>query len=129
MRTIPSAEDLRAARAYHRERHALRRAAREARRRERLAAVRRTILDLAPHEPTLRAVYLFGSILRPGRFGEGSDVDVAVDSDDPAAESRFWRALEEALRTAVDLRPRAGAVAVAVEHSGECVYARDDARP
>ncbi len=124
-----SAEQLSASRAFHRHRDGVRRKAREARRRERLAAARRAILDLAPGEPTLRAVYLFGSVLRPGRFSDRSDVDVAVDSDDPAAESRFWRALEEALELPVDLRPRTGAVATAVEHSGERVYAREDPRP
>ena len=128
MTTILSAEDLRAARAYHQQRDNARRAAHEGRRRERLAAARQAIRDLAPREPTLRAVYLFGSILRPGRFRRRSDVDVAIDSDDPAAESRFWRALEETLDMPVDVRPRTGAVAGAVEHGGECVYEREDAR-
>lgn len=124
-----STEGLRAARAYHRRREAARRDAREAHRQERLAAVRRAIRDLAPGEPALSAVYLFGSILQPGRFRERSDVDVAVDCDDPAAESRFWRALEDALDGPVDVRPRTGAVAAAVEHGGECVYVRGDSCP
>ncbi len=129
MGTALSSEDLRAARAYHRRREAARRDARETRRRERLAAARRAISALALEEPALRAVYLFGSILQTGRFGRRSDVDVAVDSDDPGAESRFWQALEASLNTPVDVRPLAGAVAVAVELGGERVYARDDPGP
>ncbi|MCP3956655.1 MAG: hypothetical protein GY719_02265 [bacterium] len=129
MRAALTSEDLHAARAYHLRREAERRDARERRRQERLAAARRAIRELAPGEPTLRAVYLFGSILQTGRFGERSDVDVAVDSDDPAAESRFWQALEASLDAPVDVRPRSGAVAAAVEHGGERVYAREDTRP
>lgn len=129
MGSAPSTEDLGAAREYHERRDAARRDAREARRQERLAAARQAIRDLAPGEPALRAVYLFGSILQPGRFTERSDVDVAVDSDDPAAESRFWRALEDALDVPFDVRPLSGAVATAVEHGGECVYVREVARP
>lgn len=129
MPTALSSEDLRAARANYDKREAARRDAREARRRERLAAARRTIAELAPDEPALRAVYLFGSILQPGRFGARSDVDVAVDGEDPAAESRFWRALEDALDAPVDVRRRSGAVASLVERGGERVYAREDRRP
>jgi len=129
MAAVLSSEDLRAARAYHRQREAARRDAREARRRERLVAARRAIRELAPGEASLRSVYLFGSVLQPGRFSGRSDVDVAVDCDDPAAESHFWRALEDSLGSSVDLRPRAGAVAAAVEHGGERVYAREDPRP
>lgn len=124
-----STEDLRAYRAYHEKRETSRREARERLRLERLAAARRAIRDLAPREPALRAAYLFGSILQPGRFRERSDIDVAVDGDDPAAESRFWRALEDALDVPFDVRPRTGAVAAAVEHGGECVYVRDISRP
>lgn len=122
-------EQLRASRAYHQQRDAARREAREKRRLERLAAARRAIGELAPGERSLRAVYLFGSVLQPGRFTRRSDIDVAVDSDDPAAESWFWRALEDALDSPVDVRPLSGAVAFAVEHGGERVYAREDTRP
>ena len=129
MPTVLSSEDLRAARADYDRREATRRDTREALRRKRLAAARRAIAELAPGEPDLHAVYLFGSILESGRFGARSDVDVAVDCADPAAESRFWRALEDVLDVPVDVRPRSGAVASAVEQGGERVYARQDPRP
>jgi len=85
-----------AAREYHARRQKERRAQREAIRRR------------APRYPAIGAVYLFGSVLQPGRFTSGSDVDVAVEGADVDTESRFWRALEEDCGGAVDLRsPRA----------------------
>jgi predicted nucleotidyltransferase len=98
---------------------------REALRRERLAAVRATIRRLAPGHPSLRRAALFGSILRPGRFAPESDIDVAVECGDLEEESRFWRALEEALEWNVDVRPYEGSIIRAVETSGEWVYKRD----
>jgi len=85
-----------AAREYHARRQKERRAQREAIRRR------------APRYPAIGAVYLFGSVLQPGRFTSGSDVDVAVEGADVDTESRVWRALEEDCGGAVDLRsPRA----------------------
>ena len=84
-------------------------------------AIRRT----ASRFPAIRAAWLFGSILQPGRFHPGSDVDVAVDCDDIESETLFWRELEEALTRDVDLRPRVGAVARAVEDYGELCYQRE----
>lgn len=98
--------------------------ARERRREEQLERVTAAVHAVAPRVPEIRAVYLFGSILRPGWFTEGSDVDVAVDCGDPAAESTFWRLLEEEIETDVDLRRREGAVARAVEHQGRTIYER-----
>jgi len=89
-----------------------------------LARAKAAILRRAPAFPAVGAVYLFGSILRPGRFHAGSDVDVAVDCDDLRVETPFWRTLEEELERNVDLRPREGAVARAVEDYGERVYER-----
>lgn len=120
-------DDLHASRVYHERREQEQREACEKLRLERLDAARRAIREIAPAEPSLQAVYLFGSILQPGRFRKSSDVDVAVDGDDPAAESRFWRALEARLECNVDVRPRTGTVAFAVETSGEKLYEREDA--
>jgi predicted nucleotidyltransferase len=123
-----TAEEIRTSRAWLDQRHAVRRAAREKLRHQRLAAARRAIAELMAEEPALRAVWLFGSILQPGRFHSRSDVDVAVDCDDPHAESRFWRALEERLGSPCDVRPRKGPVARAVEQEGERIRPRGEAR-
>ena len=114
-----SSRDLAPYREYHARRDRERLARREALRQECLSTAKAAI----------RAVYLFGSVLQAGRFTEGSDIDVAIESDDLESESRFWRALEEALRRDVDLRPREGGVARAVEAHGECVYEREVPAP
>lgn len=111
-------------RQFHIRREEVRRRQREEMRRQRYQRVRMAVEQIAPAHPAIRAVYLFGSLVQPGRFTLHSDVDVAVDCDDPAAESRFWRALETALQSDVDLRPRRGAVAWAVAAQGECIYER-----
>jgi predicted nucleotidyltransferase len=110
---------------YHARREQMRWEQREALRLEVLEQARSAIRHLAPQFPAIRAVYLFGSVLAPGRFLPDSDVDVALDSDDLAAETPFWRGLEETLRRNVDLRPRQGAVARAVEDFGERCYERE----
>jgi predicted nucleotidyltransferase len=98
---------------------------RETLRLEVLERVREAVRRSAPLFPAIRAVYLFGSILRPGRFRPDSDVDLAVDCEDVEVETPFWRMLEEALERDVDLRPLAGAVVRAVEEEGELCYERE----
>lgn len=116
---------IRQAREYHARREARRRQQRERLRREQYRRVCAAIRHLAPAYPAVRAVYLFGSLVQPGRFRPWSDLDLAVCCDDAEAESRFWRALETMLQTDVDLRPWAGPVARAVATYGECVYERE----
>jgi predicted nucleotidyltransferase len=112
-------------REYHSQREQTRHEEREALREEVLERTRSTILRLAPRFSAIRAVYLFGSVLAPDRFLPDSDVDVAIDSDDLLVETPFWRGLEDALQRNVDLRPRVGAVAQAVEDYGEQCYERE----
>lgn len=116
-------------REYHARRERERREEQEALRLDVLERARAAIRRQAPRFPALRAVHLFGSILQPGRFHAGSDVDVAVDCDDLETETPFWRALELELERNVDLRPRIGPIADAVEQSGEVCYEREVAGP
>ena len=116
-------------REYHARREQALRQEREGLREKVLAEAREAIRRLAPQFPAVRAVYLFGSVLAPGHFLEDSDVDVAVDCDDLTVETPFWRSLEEALERNVDLRPRIGAVARAVEDFGETCYEREAPDP
>ena len=113
---------------YHEQREAERLRQREQLRQQQFDKARRAIQRLAPEHAAIEAVYLFGSVVAEGRFTQRSDIDVAVVADDVAAESRFWRALEEALEWNVDVRPLQGAVAQAVADHGECVYARKSHR-
>jgi predicted nucleotidyltransferase len=112
-------------REYHARRDLEIREQKEADRLRVLEEARAAIHRLAPSFPAVRAVYLFGSILQPGRFRQNSDVDVAVDCDDLETETPFWRALELALERNVDLRPRQGPVADAVTAYGELCYERE----
>lgn len=116
---------LRPYREYHSRRESELRAQREALRLNVLAQAREAIRRAAPGFPGLRAVFLFGSILKTGRFHSGSDVDVAIDCENLETEHPFWQALEAALERNVDLRPRVGPVAQAVEDYGELSYERE----
>ncbi|MFQ5343543.1 MAG: nucleotidyltransferase domain-containing protein, partial [Anaerolineae bacterium] len=116
---------IRQAREYHARREIRRRQSREQLRQEQYRRAYAAILILAPTFPTIRAVYLFGSLVQPGRFGPWSDLDVAILCDDVETESKFWRDLEAMLQRDVDLRPCAGSVAWAVATYGECIYERE----
>ena len=109
-------------REYHARRAAERRAEAEALRQAELERARRAIRRLAPSFPAVRRVYLFGSVLQPGQFRRGSDLDVAIDCDDLGVETPFARALQDELGRFVDLRPLEGAVRRAVSEEGERVY-------
>lgn len=112
-------------REYHARRDRARRQEMEELRLQVLEQAKGAIRETARGFPAVRAVYLFGSVLRPGRFRPDSDVDVAVDCDEIEVETPFWRALEERLQRNVDLRPRLGAIARAVETGGELCYERE----
>lgn len=124
---VQQTEDLEAARRYHRERERRELAERESLRGEVLERARTVIARVAPAFPELRSAYLFGSVMRPGRFHRRSDLDVAVETDDFETETRFWRALEDELGRPVDVRPLRGPLVDSVESYGERVYEREDA--
>lgn len=117
--------DMEAVRQYHRQRDAKRQLKSEADRLTWLTRTRDTIMRLAPDYPEIERVYLFGSLMQPGRFRPDSDLDVALLSSTVEAESVFWRALEQALQRDVDVRPYVGAIVDAVAWFGEQVYERE----
>lgn len=118
--------DLRAAREYYYEREAHRRAQREAKRQQWLQRVREAVASCAARYPDIRRVYLYGSLVKPGRFRADSDIDIAIECDSLETESSFWRALERELQRDVDVRPLAGPIVEAVANDGEQVYERQD---
>ena len=61
------------------------------------------LLDESPVE--LDEAILFGSAVRPGRFGERSDVDVAVPDLEPRAWFALMGHLEDGLERDIDLVP------------------------
>ncbi len=121
--------DIEAARRYHEAREAHRYAEREAERRAWLARVRTAVAHVAPRHPDLQRVYLFGSLVQPGRFGPDSDLDIAVVCESVETESSFWSALEKELARSVDVRPLVEPLIETVQETGELVYEREDAGP
>jgi predicted nucleotidyltransferase len=114
---------------YHRQRDERKQRQVESYRLQVLGEVRRVVLRLATAEASIEKVGLFGSLVQPGRFRRYSDVDMALLCDNVKAETRFWRALEEALERNVDLRSWKGSAALAVETYGEVVYEREKPAP
>ena len=114
--------DIEAARRYHHERAAERYRRREAERQQWFRRACDVVVVLAPQYPAVRRVFLFGSLVKPGRFRPDSDIDVAVLCDDVAVESAFWQAVEQALGRTVDLRPLTGVLAEVVTQEGVRVY-------
>jgi predicted nucleotidyltransferase len=116
--------DIEVARQYYYGREMRRRAQREAERRRWLQRVREAVVCIASRYSGVRQVYVFGSLVQPGRFRSDSDIDVAVECDTLETESAFWRALERELERDVDVRPLSGTIAEAVANEGEMVYGR-----
>jgi len=117
--------DMVAVRQYHQARAAKQYALREEKRLAWLTRAREAIQRFALDFPTLERVYLFGSIVQPGKFTEDSDIDVAVECQSVETESAFWRVLEQALQRDIDVRPYTGAIVDAVKWYGEKVYERE----
>ncbi|CAN5723341.1 hypothetical protein BH10CHL1_BH10CHL1_34240 [soil metagenome] len=121
--------DMEAVRQYHQVREAKQRAQYEAVRQAWLVQAREAIQRFAPDFPAIERVYLFGSLMQPGRFRPNSDIDVAVECRSVETESAFWRTLELILQRDVDVRPYMGAIIDAVSWHGEKVYERESYRP
>ncbi len=118
---------IKAAREYYYKREARRRAEREKKRLQCLEQVKELVAHYAPRFPEVQRVYLFGSLLKPGRFRSTSDIDLAVDCDSLEVESVFWRTLAYHLHRDLDIRPLSNPIIKeTVANSGEQVYERDD---
>ena len=81
--------------------------ARQRREREALRlAVQARALQLLDESPVaLDEAILFGSIVRPGRFGARSDIDIAVPDLEPRDFFTLMGHLEEGLGREIDLVP------------------------
>ena len=81
--------------------------ARQRREREALRlAVQAQALQLLDESPVaLDEAILFGSVVRPGRFGARSDVDIAVPDLEPRDFFTLMGHLEEGLEREIDLVP------------------------
>jgi predicted nucleotidyltransferase len=72
------------------------RAGREARRAAAERAVSEAVQKAVVNFPSVKRVFLFGSVIRPNAFRLDSDVDVAVEGLGVADYFPIWRAIEEA---------------------------------
>lgn len=70
---------------------------REIRRKKALKEIKTVVPALLPQYPAIKTVYLFGSVLRFGRFQINSDIDVAIEGGTAEDYFAFWRDLQEAL--------------------------------
>ncbi|MBI3762431.1 MAG: nucleotidyltransferase domain-containing protein [Chloroflexi bacterium] len=89
------------------------------------AAARRA----APSFPSVRRVFLFGSVIRNNAFRADSDVDVAVEGLGTADYFAIWRAIEEAApEWTVDVRDitQPSEFADRVRSTGKQIYERVD---
>lgn len=98
---------------------------REARRKKALKEIKAVAPTLLPQYPAIKAVYLFGSVLRFGRFQPNSDIDVAIEGGAAEDYFAFWRDLQEALPDwLIDLRdlPPDTLFTQRVYETGEKIY-------
>lgn len=72
------------------------RAEREARRAVAERAVSEAVQKAVANFPSVKRVFLFGSVTRPNAFRPDSDVDVAIEGLGLADYFPTWRAIEEA---------------------------------
>lgn len=93
----------------YQQRRAAQLAEREAHRLRVLAIVLANWSTIMADVPSLKRAYLFGSLIKEGRFRPDSDIDIAVDELAPEHYTPLWDALEDSLDEndwhMVDLRP------------------------
>jgi len=72
------------------------RAGREARRAATERAVSEAVQKAIVNFPSVKRVFLFGSVIRPNAFRSDSDVDVAIEGLGVADYFPIWKAIEDA---------------------------------
>jgi len=100
---------------------------REARRAAAERAVTEAVRRVVAGFPTVRRVFLFGSVTRPNAFRLDSDVDVAVEGLGVADYFPIWRAIEEAApEWTIDVRDitQPSTFADRVRTTGKLIYER-----
>ncbi len=123
----PGAEKIDIDEAYRhlaaKEEEAARRA--EEKRKAALAALRRALAEVAPGF-AVEKIYLYGSLLTPGRWRHGSDVDLAVEGGLGFDEMLcLWCELDRKLPYEVDLKKLGGLpFAEKIKREGLVIYER-----
>lgn len=121
--------DIAAARRNLQARHERERAEREARRAAAERAVTEAVRRAIAGFPTVRRVFLFGSVIRENAFRADSDVDVAVEGLGVADYFPIWKAIEDAApEWVIDVRDitQPSDFADRVRERGKLIYERVD---
>jgi predicted nucleotidyltransferase len=90
-------------------------------------AVSQAITEVADRYPTVQRVYLFGSVIRPGAFQAGSDVDVGIEGATMARCFDIWRDLEQVVSEwSLDVRAldAQDPFSERIRQKGELIYER-----
>ena len=108
---------------------ALQRAYQEEAQEEAVTAVLSIVPSIAAGIPSVKRVYLFGSVIENGRFHKNSDIDIAVEDTTAEAYFEFWRQVEIALPNwLIDVRDitDVSLFATRVRQTGQLIYERTD---
>jgi len=75
--------------------------------------------------PQVKKAYIFGSIIKEGKFRENSDIDIALEGRVKEDYFLIWSELEEKLNEGVDLRILdSGVTSQIIKKEGKLIYER-----
>jgi len=73
----------------------------------------------------VRKAYIFGSVVKEGKFRENSDIDIALEGKVKEDYFLIWSELEEKLNKEVDLRIlNSGVTSQIIKKEGKLIYER-----
>lgn len=75
--------------------------------------------------PEVKKAYIFGSIIKKGKFREDSDIDIALEGKVKEDYFLIWSELEEKLNEGLDLRILdSGVTSQIIKKEGKLIYER-----
>lgn len=75
--------------------------------------------------PEVKKAYIFGSIMKEGKFREDSDIDIALEGKVKEDYFLIWSELEEKLNEGLDLRILdSGVTSQIIKKEGKLIYER-----
>jgi len=81
--------------------------------------------EILSNFPEVKKAYIFGSIIKEGKFREDSDIDIALEGKVREDYFLIWSELEEELNEGVDLRIlNSGVTSQIIKKEGKLIYER-----
>lgn len=81
--------------------------------------------EILSNFPEVKKAYIFGSIIKEGKFRENSDIDIALEGKVKEDYFLIWSELEEKLNKGVDLRILdSGVTSQIIKKEGKLIYER-----